>query len=72
MKAKIAKNDKSYLAMNMSYLELKEYYLKVVGEKKFSKLDEIVKDNVVYPLLPTGALHDEDVLSFAQHVEMNG
>ena len=41
---------------HMSYLELKEYYTKVVGEKtKFSKLDTIVKDSITYPVLLMGA-----------------
>jgi hypothetical protein len=51
MKAELALYDKPYLSTNMSYMELKEYYLKVHEEKKFSKLDKIVKDAVVYPIL---------------------
>jgi len=61
MKAELACN-KSYLAQNMSYLELKEYYLKVVGEGKFSTMGTVIKNKVVYPILPTGAIRDEEAL----------
>jgi len=65
MKSELARNDKEYIASNMSYLELKEYYLKIVGEEKFSKLDNLVENKVEYPVLPTGALNDNDQLSTA-------